>query len=266
MLVVVPGEERLAVGSGVFGATKPVRESGPIFQRLELRLRVRVVVRDVRTAVAPLSDQVNQQIRHRLGAHGGAPIGMQRQRAGDDAMQGHCVADQLFGQYRAFAVGDHPAHDVATVDVQNHVKMEAGPLRGSLELGDVPAPHLIGAGRHQFGFGVCRMNRLVASLAHATAGRPVTIHGSYRPQVPPLVQQHRVDRCRGAVDEALAVKRGQQQFTFLRTQCQRRARPRCAWPRWPVQRSTVTASPLARRRTALQAQCLTGPADTNRRR
>ncbi len=44
---VVPGEEGLAVRARILDAAETLREVRPIFHRLELRLRVRVVVRDV---------------------------------------------------------------------------------------------------------------------------------------------------------------------------------------------------------------------------
>jgi hypothetical protein len=44
MLVVVPGEEVLAVRSGGFDGGKPGGEAGPVFQGLELGFGVGVVV------------------------------------------------------------------------------------------------------------------------------------------------------------------------------------------------------------------------------
>ena len=51
MLMVVPVEEGLAVGTRVFDADEACRDVGAVLQRLELRLRVRVVVGGVRGAV-----------------------------------------------------------------------------------------------------------------------------------------------------------------------------------------------------------------------
>jgi hypothetical protein len=47
MLGVVPGEEDVPVGPGVWERAKPLRERGPILQRLELRFRERIVVGQV---------------------------------------------------------------------------------------------------------------------------------------------------------------------------------------------------------------------------
>ena len=76
VLAVVPGKECLAMASGVFDAAKALREVGAVFHGLELRLRIRVVIRGVRATVALGHVQVNQQTGHRLGAHGGATISM----------------------------------------------------------------------------------------------------------------------------------------------------------------------------------------------
>ncbi len=45
VLAVVPGKECLAMASGVFDAAKALREVGMVFHGLELRLRIRVVIR-----------------------------------------------------------------------------------------------------------------------------------------------------------------------------------------------------------------------------
>ena len=52
VLLVVPGKERLAERPGVLDASKAVREVRPVLERLELRLRVRVVVAEVRGRLA----------------------------------------------------------------------------------------------------------------------------------------------------------------------------------------------------------------------
>ena len=58
VLSVVPGEEALAVRSGVLNRAEPLREVRAVLQRLELRLRERVVVGDVGAAMRPRDPQV----------------------------------------------------------------------------------------------------------------------------------------------------------------------------------------------------------------
>src|SRR5437879_7188979 len=72
------------------------------------------------------------------------------------------VLDQSLGQLRAFAISDHPAGNVAAEDVEDHVQVEVRPFRRSEQLGDVPAPELIGSRGHQFGLLVGRMKQLIA--------------------------------------------------------------------------------------------------------
>ena len=98
--------------------------------------------------------QVNQQLSHGFGAHAGAAVCMQREHTRGNVLLGHGLGDQLLGQLRALARRDHPAHDIAAEDIKDHVQMKVGPLDRAFDLGDVPAPDLVGPGGQQFGFGV----------------------------------------------------------------------------------------------------------------
>src|SRR5437762_11210032 len=82
-----------------------------------------------------------------------------------DALFVAALLDQSLGQLRAFAISDHPAGNVAAEDVEDHVQVEVRPFRRSEQLGDVPAPELIGSRGHQFGLLVGRMKQLIAAFA-----------------------------------------------------------------------------------------------------
>lgn len=82
MHLVVPGEKRCAVGSCISESSELRLEAGLIFQGLEPRLRIRVIVRDVRPAVRLGDIQIGQQRLHWLGAHAAATVGMQRELTG----------------------------------------------------------------------------------------------------------------------------------------------------------------------------------------
>src|SRR5450756_438722 len=86
MLVVVPGEECLAMGTRVLDTAKAFGEIRAIFHGLELRLRVRVIVRDIGAAVAFGDLQIDQETGHWFGAHGGSPIRVQSQLTRQDIM------------------------------------------------------------------------------------------------------------------------------------------------------------------------------------
>ena len=66
MLTVVPGEEALAERTCMLDRVKSRREVRSVFERLELRLRVRVIVAYVRAAMALGDTQIAQQQRDRF--------------------------------------------------------------------------------------------------------------------------------------------------------------------------------------------------------
>lgn len=70
-LRVVRDEKGLTVRAGVSETAKACGEVRPVLHRLELRLRVRIVVRDVRAGMALGDDQIDQQGGHGLGALAG---------------------------------------------------------------------------------------------------------------------------------------------------------------------------------------------------
>ncbi len=191
---------------------KRAGKSGRYFIVLNCDLRVRVVVRDMRAAVAPGDIQIGQQRGHRLGAHAGTPIGMQGQHAWRNIVACHGLGDELLGQLGTLAQGDHPAHHESAEDVQDHVQMKARPLGWSFEFGDVPGPDLVGRRRQQFGFGIGRMGKLIAPLRAAAVGRQQAVHGAHRCQIAALIEQRGVHRRWRGVGETCTVERGQQRL------------------------------------------------------
>lgn len=128
MLDVVPGEERLAERARLEHRAEPAWKLGPVFQGLELGLGERVVVADMRPAVALGYTQVSQQERDRLGGHRGPAVSMQRQLATLDALLGAGLVDQAAGQRRALVVRDQPTYRVAAEDIEKHVQVKVCPL------------------------------------------------------------------------------------------------------------------------------------------
>ena len=167
---VVPLEELLAVGARILDAAEALREVGSVFERFELRLGIRIVIGDVGPAVGLGDLQIDQQGGHRFAAHAGAAIGVQGERARSDVMFGNRIGDQLFGKLGGFTQRDHPAHDVAAEDIEDHVQVIAAPFDRAFELRDVPAPDLVGLHRQQLRFGVGRMDTLIAPLARLAFG------------------------------------------------------------------------------------------------
>ena len=121
MIMVVPVEELLAVSASVFDRAEAIGEVGSVLQGFELRLGVRIVVRDVRAAVGLGDLQVDQERGDRLRSHAGAAIGMQREGPWSDVFLLQGVGDELLGEFGGLPMGDQPADDVAAVDVEDGV-------------------------------------------------------------------------------------------------------------------------------------------------
>jgi hypothetical protein len=75
-------EAALAVDTGVFDAAEPLGKVGTIFECFELRLGIRIVIGDMRSAMGLGDLQIDQQGGHGLAAHAGAAVGVQGERAG----------------------------------------------------------------------------------------------------------------------------------------------------------------------------------------
>ena len=84
--VVVPVEQRLAVGARILDRAKAVREARPVFEGLELCLGVRVVVGDARSTVALADAEIGVEQREGFGGHRSAAIGVDGDLARLDAL------------------------------------------------------------------------------------------------------------------------------------------------------------------------------------
>ena len=102
MGLVVPPEEPLAMIAGILNASEAVRKIRPILQRFELSFGIRIVIRDIGSAMGFGDIQIDQQGRHRLATHAGTAVGMERQRVRRDVVLGHRLGDQLLGQFGGF--------------------------------------------------------------------------------------------------------------------------------------------------------------------
>src|SRR5208283_4387614 len=128
VLFVVPLEKLLAEGAAVLDAAEAVRKLRAVLHGAELAFRIRVVVGNIRPAMALGNAQVGHQKGNRLGLHDPAAVGMNGELAGGNLMLADGFLDKLLGQFGAFLAGDHPASNVATEDVEDDVEIEVGPL------------------------------------------------------------------------------------------------------------------------------------------
>jgi hypothetical protein len=140
MLCGVPGEEDVAVGARVLDGAEPLRKRRPVLQRLELGLRERVVVGDMRVGMGFGHAQVGKQKGDGLRGHRRPALGVDGQLITGDPLPGAGLADEPLGERGALAMGHHPTDDVPAEDVKHDVEVEVGPLRRPEELRDVPAP------------------------------------------------------------------------------------------------------------------------------
>ena len=124
VLVVLPLDELAAELQAVFDAGETVGELRLVLHRLELALRERIVVGDVRPTVGLGDSQRGQELGHGLRTHRRPTIAVDRQLVPNNPLFHHGLADQPLGQMFTFAAGQHPAHHVAAEDVEDHVKVE----------------------------------------------------------------------------------------------------------------------------------------------
>src|ERR1019366_7524508 len=124
------------------------------------------------------------------------------------------LLDQPLGQFGTLAISDHPAGDVATEDIEDDVEVEVGPLGGPQQLGDVPAPELIGSRRQQFRLLVGRMSELVAAFARFASLFEQAIHGADRAVILSFIEQRRINSGWRAILEALSMEMRQDRCAF----------------------------------------------------
>ena len=149
---------------------------------------------------------------------------MNRELLRGDALFQAGRRNQAFRQVRILVAGDHPAHDVAAEEVEDHIERVVEVRERALELGDVPGPDLIRARRHELGFGIHRVPGLGAPFPHFVGLREHAIHRAHRPQVGLLLEQRGMHFRGRLIDEALTVQRVQHGLAFVRGQGARRGR------------------------------------------
>ena len=106
-------------------------------------------------------------------------------------------------------MGQEPAHHVATEDVEQDVEVVPGPGRGAAELGDIPAPELVGRRGEELGRGVPRMSPYTGGVLLATIRNisGVTPSATRPPPVPVLTSQAGIGGCDASNADAAAFTR-----------------------------------------------------------
>ena len=127
---------------------------------------------------------------------------MQGQHLGLDVLLEAALLDEPGGERGILPFGDHPADDVSAKDVEQYVEVEVRPALRSEQPGDVPRPDLVRRRGEELGFGVVRMAQLIAPFPDRLFGGEEAVHGAFRTQIPPFVEQRGDDFARRAVEEA----------------------------------------------------------------
>src|SRR5713226_3409599 len=196
----------MAVGPGILNRAEARWERRAVLERLELRLRERVVVGDMRPGMGLGHAEIGEQEGDGLGGHRRPAIGVDGKLPAVDALPATGLVNEPLGQRGALAMGHHPADHVATEDVEHDVEVEVGPLRGSEQLGDVPTPELVGPAGQQLGHRVAGVPELIPTLAHLLVGGEHAIHRALRAEVLAGVEQRGVGLRRREIHEPRLVQ------------------------------------------------------------
>src|SRR3972149_12004326 len=105
----------------IFWTSRSLSATRPLGQSL-CTFRERIVVRSVRTAMSLGDSQGAEQLGDRLGFHRRAAVRVDGELVGDNAFPETGLAEEFLGQRGALLLGKHPAHDVATENVQADVE------------------------------------------------------------------------------------------------------------------------------------------------
>src|SRR6266508_6721394 len=131
---------------------------------------------------------------------------MQGQLIRQDPLLDAGFVDQLLGQDVRLAIGEQPARDVATEDVDDDVQIVKGSLRRAQQLGDIPTPQLIGGGSHQFRFGMVGVTKLSASYPHLLILLKNAVHRPPGAEATFFVEQGGVYLARRLINKARTVE------------------------------------------------------------
>ena len=151
MFLVVPVEEPPEPLAGVFQAPEPLRVACTVLHRLELAFGVGIIVADVRTAVALRHPQIAQPLGQAPRAHCRPTIRVERELVSGNLIFFTGDLYQVCGEIFALHRGEQPPHYPAAEDIDHHIELVPDTFLRTPDLGDVPAPDLVGPHGQQLG-------------------------------------------------------------------------------------------------------------------
>src|ERR1017187_10231306 len=83
----------------------------------------------------------------------------------------------------AFTISDHPADNVAAINIDDRVEVEVRPLLRTMQFGNIPRVDLIGSGRAEFGFHVGWPRCLIATVADFTNAAQDSVYRRNRAEI-----------------------------------------------------------------------------------
>ena len=203
VLGVIPLQQLSRERLRVLEAAQARRKARRVLDRFELALRVRIVIGDMGARMRLGHPQIYEQLGHALAGHRRAPVGMDCELFAPHLMGEAGRKDQFPRKFRALALGHYPADDKAAEDVKKDVQAVIAVFDRPFELGNVPAPDLVGSGGQEFGLLILRMSRLRASLFYHLLGVQNAVHRGRRAEIDLLVEQRGYDLAGRSVHEAV---------------------------------------------------------------
>jgi len=152
-----------------------------------------VIGAGVRARVSFGDAEVSEEKGDGMRAHGGAAIGMDGEFPRADVLFAGSGVDQAFGEFSAFAAGDHPPDDKTAEDIEDDVEIEVGPFGRAMEFSEIPRPELVGSGGEEFRFGVGGMAELVAPFTELVLLVKDAVHGPLGTEIGALIKERGVD-------------------------------------------------------------------------
>lgn len=182
----------------------------PVFQGLEQRFRVRVIVTDGRSTEGRHDAESLQGRQQGSAFHGTAVVGMQNQLFRRYRLTMTQISQYLTRQDAAFRFIDLPAHDLAAENIEKQVQIVELPANGRGQIGNVPAIQLVrrsGAERTRLGAG---LSRALATAVRQPMVRPqYPVKSRFGSQVAALIGQPRHNLARRQMPEFLGISDGQ---------------------------------------------------------
>jgi hypothetical protein len=163
-----------------------------ILERFELCLAKGIVVGYMRPRMGFGDAEIREQKRDVLRGHLRAAVSVNRQRSRANVLTLAGFRNGFFCELGVLAVRDHLTDDITAEYIQNDVEVKVTPLRGTVQLGNIPTPQPIETCGEQFGLGVRRVPKLVAPHPLLSVLGENAVHRAHRARIAAFICERRV--------------------------------------------------------------------------